>query len=222
MMLKVLLIAACVVLLNGCPFLPPSPYQRYSIGTLPLRYTALSPGQSLEGSVAAYLPGSVDMIGVSSELDGELLTAIFHLRELPDEVEHRQEIGHWHDLKYRWTVVIDIEGDAQTSLDYRDYQIDASYYDPDLTRVTLGRVIPARPWFLIDLNKCYRSISEYTDMEYTRCDLLPDKVKVSLSQEDGTLTLVAQIPGITDESTIAFWTHDFSTYGQDYLPRDEK
>lgn len=219
--MKTLLIVACVFLLNGCPFLPPSPYQRYSIGTPPLRYIALSPRQSLEGSVAAYLPGSVDMIGVSSELDGEVLAATFHLRELPEEAENRQKIGHWDDIKYRWTVLIDIDGDAQTSLDYRDYQIDATYYDPDLPRVTLGRVIPSKPWFQIDLNRCYRSIAEHNGMEFTKCDLLPDKVKVLLSQEDGTLTLVAQIPGITDESTIAFWTHDFSTYGQDYLPRDE-
>ena len=219
--MKTLLIAACVCLLNGCPFLPPSPYQRYSIGTLPLRYTDLSPGQSLEGSVAAYLPGSVDMTGVSSALDGELLAATFHLRELPEEAENRQRIGHWDDIKYRWTVLIDIEGDAQTSLDYRDFQIDASFYDPELTRVSLGRVILSKPWFQIDLSRCYRSIAEHNGAEFTRCDLLPDKVKVSLSQEDGTLTLAARIPGITDESTIAFWTHDFSTYGQDYLPRDK-
>ena len=31
-MVRVLLIAACVVLLNGCPFLPPNPYKRSIYG----------------------------------------------------------------------------------------------------------------------------------------------------------------------------------------------
>ena len=48
-MLKVLLITACVVLLNGCPFLPPNPYHRSIYGQYPPGYISISPGQSVEG-----------------------------------------------------------------------------------------------------------------------------------------------------------------------------
>ena len=105
-MSKVLLIAACVVLLNGCPFLPPSPYQRVIIGDYPPGYIAISPGQSVEGSVAEDLPGSVDIIGVSSELSGELLTATFHLRDLPEEAEYSQDPGHFRLKTNHWIVLV--------------------------------------------------------------------------------------------------------------------
>ena len=72
-MVRVLLIAACVVLLNGCPFLPPNPYKRSIYGQYPPGYISISPGQSMEGSAAEEFPGSADIIGVSSELNGELL-----------------------------------------------------------------------------------------------------------------------------------------------------
>lgn len=83
-MFKVLLVAACVFLLNGCPFLPPSPDHRSIYGEYPPSYIAIAPGQSVEGSIAEELPGSIDIIGVSSELNGEVLTATFHLRDLPE------------------------------------------------------------------------------------------------------------------------------------------
>ena len=129
-MLKVLLITACMVLLNGCPFLPPNPYHRSIHGDYPPGYIAISPGQSVEGSAAEEVPGSADIIGVSSELNGELLTATFHLRELPEEAEYSHEPGHFRLETNHWLVLVSIEGDPLTPMSHLDYMFQATYYDP--------------------------------------------------------------------------------------------
>ena len=80
---SVLLVSACVVLLYSVEAIPPSPYQRSIYGDHPPGYIAISPGQSVEGSVTWDVPGSADIIGVSSELNGELLTATFTFENFP-------------------------------------------------------------------------------------------------------------------------------------------
>lgn len=91
----VLLIAACVVLMYSVELLPPWPYQRSIYIDYPPGYIAISSGQSVEGEVSENMFGSGDIIGVSSELNGELLTATFHLRDLPEEAHYSQTPGHW-------------------------------------------------------------------------------------------------------------------------------
>ena len=207
----VLLIAACVVLMYSVEMLPPWPYHRTIIGDYPPAYIAISPGQSVEGSVAEDLPGSVDIIGVSSELNGELLTATFHLRDLPTEAHYSQTPGHWRLQTNHWVVLVSIEGDPLTPMSHPDYMFQATYYD---------LIWPAKPMVTGGLYKCGRYIAEHNGKEFTSEKFLSNEVEVTFSHEDGTLTLAAQIPGIADKSTIAFVSHRWSSGSPDYLPRD--
>ena len=217
-MVRVLLIAACAVLLNGCPFLPPNPYKRSIYGQYPPGYISISPGQSMEGSAAEELPGSADIIGVSSELNGELLTATFHLREIPEEAEYSHEPGHFRLETNHWIVLVSIEGDPLTPMSHLDYMFQATYYDPKKPEMVLVR--PTEPMVTGGLYKCGRATSEHNGIEYTSHRLLSSDVEVTFSHEDGALTIAAQIPGITDNSTIAFVSQGTFPGSPDYLPRD--
>ena len=217
-MLKVLLVAACVVLLNGCPFLPPSPYHRSIHGDYPPGYIAISPGQSVEGSVTMNVPGSADIIGVSSELNGEVLTATFHLRDLPEEAEYSQAPGNFRLETNHWVVLVSIEGDPLTPMSHLDYMFQVIYYDPKKPEMVIVR--PSEPMVTGALYKCDRAIAEHNGIEYTSHKFLSSDVEVTFSHEDGTLTLATQIPGITDKSTIAFVSHGMGSGSPDYLPRD--
>ena len=217
-MLKVLLITACVVLLNGCPFLPPNPYHRSIHGDYPAGYIAISPGQSVEGSAAEEVPGSADIIGVSSELNGELLTATFHLRELPEEAEYSHEPGHFRLETNYWLVLVSLEGDPLTPMSHLDYMFQATYYDPNREELLFAR--PAEPMVTGALYKCGRAISEHNGIEYTSHEFLSSDVEVTFSHEEGTITLAAEISGITSKSTIAFVSHGMFSGSPDYLPRD--
>ena len=217
-MLKVLLITTCVVLLNGCPFLPPNPYQRSIYGQYPPGYISISPGQSVEGEVSENLVGSGDIIGVSSELNGETLSATFHLRELPEEGYYSHEPGHFRLEANHWIVLVSIEGDPLTPMSHLDYMFQATYYEPNGEKVLFAR--PTEPMVTGGLYKCDRAIAEHNGIEYTSHKFLSSDVEVTFSHEDGTLTLAAQIPGITDKSTIAFVSHGMFPGSPDYLPRD--
>lgn len=208
---SVLLVSACVILLYSVELLPPSPYQRSIYGDHPPDYIAISPGQSVEGSVMWDVPGSADIIGVSSELNGELLTATFHLRDLPEEAHYSQKPGNSWFITTQWVVLVSIEGDPLTPMSHPDYRFQATYYDLSW---------PAEPMVTGDLYKCGRYIAEHNGKEFTSYKFLSSDVEVTFSHEDGTLTLAAQIPGITDKSTIAFVSHLDSGGGPDYLPRD--
>ena len=219
-MSKLLLITACVVLLNGCPFLPPNPYKRSIYGDYPPGYISISPGQSVEGEASENLLGSGDIIGVSSELNGELLTATFHLRELPEEAEYSHEPGHFRLETNHWIVLVSIEGDPLTPMSHLDYMFQAIYYDPKKPEMVLVR--PAEPLVTGGLYKCGRAIREHNgiEYEYTSHKFLSSDIEVTFSHEDGTLTLAARIPGITDKSTIAFVSQGMFPGSPDYLPRN--
>ncbi len=164
----------------------------------------------MEGSVTWDVPGSADIIGVSSDLNGELLTATFHLRDLPEEAHYSQKPGNSMFMTTHWVVLVSIEGDPLTPMSHLDYMFQATYYE---------LIWPAEPMVTAGLYKCGRYISERNRKEFTSHKFLSSDVEVTFSQEDGTLTLAAQIPGITDKSTIAFVSHEMSG-GTDYLPRD--
>ncbi len=218
-MMKVLLISACVVVLNGCPFLPPNPYHRSIHGDYPPGYIAISSGQSVEGPASEEVPGSADIIGVNSELNGELLTATFHLRELPEEAEYSHEPGHFRLETNHWLVLVSIEGDPLTPMSHLDYMFQATYYDPKKPEMVVVR--PAEPMVTGALYKCGRAIREHNgiEYEYTSHKFLSSDVEVTFSHEEGTITLAAEIPGITDKSTIAFVSHGMFSGSPDYLPR---
>ncbi len=217
-MLKVLLITACVVLLNGC--LPPNPYMRSTHADYPPGYIAIAPGQSVEGAAAEEVPGSADIIGVSSELNGELLTATFHLRELPEEAEYSHEPGHFRLESNHWLVLVSIEGDPLTPMSHLDYMFKVIYYDPKKPEMVVVR--PAEPMVTGALYKGRRAIREHNgiEYEYTALEFLSSDVEVTFSHEEGTITLAAEIPGITSQSTIAFVSHGMFSGSPDYLPRD--
>ena len=207
----VLLIAACVVLMYSVELLPPWPYHRSIYGDYPLGYIAISPGQNVEGEVSENLFGSGDIIGVSSELNGELLTATFYLRDLPEEAHYSQNPGHWRLEANQWVVLVSIEEDPLTPMSHPDYRFQATYYD---------LIWPAEPMVAGGLYKCGRYIAEHNGKEFTSHEFLSSEIEVTFSQEEGTITLAAEIPGITDKSTIAFLSHGMFPGSPDYLPRD--
>ena len=162
--------------------------------------------------------GSGDIIGVSSELNGEILSATFHLRELPEEGYYSHEPGHFRLEANHWIVLVSIEGDPLTPMSHLDYMFQATYYDPNREEVLFAR--PTEPMVTGVLYRCRRAISEYNGLEYTSHEFLSSDVEVTFSHEDGTLTLAAEIPGITDKSTIAFVSQGMFPGSPDYLPRD--
>lgn len=167
------------------------------------------------------LPGVNDIVGVRSELDGETLSATIYLRELPEGMKWGPDVGHMQDFSLQWIVMVEIEGDPLTPFEWHDYVLRASYYDQKVNRFTLNQMFPARTWVLTTIEECAPGILEGTGEEYNSCANMEESVGLDFSYEEGSLTLVANIPGINEESTVAFWVWGNLVMEQDYVPSNE-
>ena len=69
-------------------------------------YLRMLPGQSAFDPTADDIPAYIDIVGVDSSLDGETLTAVFSLRDIPEEMEfNREGVKDLHS-EYMWTIEI--------------------------------------------------------------------------------------------------------------------
>ena len=163
-------------------------------------------------------PGPHDIVGVSSTLTGETLSATLYLRELPDGVQWGQDLGHMQDFKTQWIVMVEIEGDPATPYMWHDFILRATYYDPVEARVNQGKALPTHPWVYTIIRQCAPGILEDSGRQYNKCTDMAQPVKLSFSYDENNLTLSTTIPGITDTSTIAFWVWGIGDMAQDHTP----
>ena len=147
---------------------------------------------------------------MDSSLDGETLTAIFHLRGIPEEIAvNREGVENMH-LEYMWTVSIDLDGDANETSGQTDYTLDASYGARRASADTPATVRPFRTALRVGVYKH----KHYPEKNETHLLEMPAGAHLDASHEENTLTLVGRVPGITDESSILFSTFDI-LLGQD-------
>ena len=209
-MLKEILVVVLALLLAACnPILqvPPQHLTRCSTGN-----AVMQPGQSAEGLVSDDLPNYIDIVGASSELDGETLTAVFHLRGIPQRMEFNRKDVPDRRIEYMWVVAISTDGDPNLALNQFDYWLQASYSATRFTENSRGimRDVNAALWG--DMLKYNPDSDEQTLM----MDFLEKNVDLAISHQDSTLTLVSHVPGITPNSTITFSAHDY-LLGRDFV-----
>ena len=135
-MLKKTLVVVLALFLTACnpiPQLPPQHLTRCSTGNV-----VMLPGQSAVGFVSEDLPNYIDIVGASSELDGETLTAVFHLRGIPQRLEFNRKGVPDNRIEYMWVVAISTDGDPNLALNQFDYWLQASYSATRFTENSRG------------------------------------------------------------------------------------
>ena len=240
-MLRKLLIVGLAVLLTACvpiPQEPPnvsseepskteaspqvSPYDNECFQDQLL----MLPGQSIEVPISEELPDYVDIVGVSSELDGEILTATFHLRGIPEELDLSTEDAKVNRAEYTLVVFISLEYTSDDDFPRTDFVLGVVFGWERPTQETTGKVGEATTMLLAAVWEIDPAV--YEDLEedegedgegvpYTQ---LENKVDVVISDQDNTLTFVGQIPGITDESALIFSNRQSEFPGTIHVNRD--
>jgi len=180
---------------------------------------ALQPGQSAIDPPDEDVPSYVDIVKVESNLEGETLSAVFYLRELPEELEFNRKGIHLsatrHEgadseaqfsIEYLWHVYIDADGDSDGSTDFSffksEYTLMAYYIsgkdsEPavrpvrDTIEIMLFEKDPDNPTRSIEVLRVKPSLS------------------LSFSHEEDTITMTVEVPGISAESYLQFETRDF-------------
>lgn len=143
----------------------------------------------------------IDIRGVTTTLDGEILTVTFQLRDLPETLIFDRTGVPEHALEYSWEVSIDVDNDPHTGSGGFDYMLSAAYFVPrfaqdgnTVAEITQPGFVKAGLWGLN--RKGYRVPAEAD-------------IAIEVSAGDNTLTLSGNIPGITAESRLKLRAYDF-------------
>ena len=181
----------------GC--LSPVPVVTYE-GQCDSDGAVIAPGQTVNDGITDTLPAHMDITEVSTILDGETLTVVFHLRDIPETLEFNREGVRDNMLEYLWSVSIDVDNDRATGGYLGDeYSMSASRFShPSFSDA--GAHLPIEEAVQVDTWKMD---------PYGLGAARLSRASIEVSSEENTITLVGYIPGITPESRLAFEAYDF-------------
>ena len=173
-------------------------------------YLRMLPGQSAFDPVVDDIPAYIDIVGVDTSLDGETLTAVFYLREIPEEMEfNREGVKDLHS-EYMWTIEIFVENSEESESEQIEYMLGAVY---SARRVLADTPAATRPFKEAVRSTLWKANHDH-EQDVVFLINVPVYVHMLVSHEDDTLTLISEVPGITSESTLLFSTYDI-LLGQD-------
>ena len=155
------------------------------------------PGQTVTDDIEDATASHVDITKVSTSLSGETLTAVFHLRDLPETLTfNRTGISEYY-MEYGWDVSIDIDGDRETGNRGIEYELSASHFVPSSEKGNNAKAS-------IDSMVEAAVLKARSDGFMTLID-----ASLEVSPEEDTITLSGNIPGITAESQLTFSAYDY-------------
>ena len=234
-MFKRLLIVGLALFGAACVAIPPEPpaasaSEESSLSVAasvepadcPGGYLEMLPGQSAKDPIDEDIPAHIDIVGVESGLDGEDLTVVFYLRDIPEEMEFNRMGVEDMNFEYMWTVEIFVEKSEETESEQIEYTIGAFYSasrvladTPAATRL-FKEAVRSMLWKLVYDLELVPELKLIHDPEEDVIIMInvPIYVRKLVSHEDDTLTLISEVPGITSESILTFSTFDI-LLGQD-------
>ena len=155
------------------------------------------PGQTVTDEIEGDTPSYVDITKVSTSLSGETLTAVFHLRDVPETLTFNRTGISENYMEYGWDVSIDVDGDRETGNGGIEYELSASHFVPPSEEGSNAKA------------------SIESEVEADVLKALSDgfmfliDATLEVSPEEDTITLSGNIPGITAESQLAFRAYDY-------------
>ncbi len=143
----------------------------------------------------------IDITAVDTSLSGETLTAVFHLRDVPEALTFDRAGVPDDETEYSWKVLVDADNDPETGFFGVDYTLSA-VHRVSASSVGSGTTAP---------------IAAGSNVQVSTRKLTPgegffflEDARIEVSAEDNTITLSGEIPGITTVSPLAFEAYDYS------------
>ena len=161
---------------------------------------SILPGQSATDEISHSLPPHLDITEVNTFLRDEYLTAVFHLRDLPDRLTFNRTGVPDGLMEYVWEVLVDVDDDKETGIEGNDFALLAFHV--------------ARP----STGGTNRTQSIENGTEGAGWELLSDddirglffgSATLEQSAEANTITLSGAVHGITPQSRLTFRVYDY-------------
>ena len=156
-------------------------------------------GQVANDPAATNIPGYVDIVDVESDLDGEILSVVFHLRGLPKEIELYRKGRDKDAPEYMWLVYIDTDLEDEKESDRFEYMfmafsdIFSDVIDPPPATQLLEEAL---------------NIALFESAQRNTLTQVPTEARLTVSPDDNIIILVSEVPDISPESLIAFSAFD--------------
>ena len=172
------------------------------------------PDSIVQGEVNDAIPGYIDIISVSTNLVGPDLTAVFSLREVPQEITVNNNNLYQGEPEIGWGVAIDTDNNPNTGVDV-DWIMSGYGYESILLAFN-AKNGPERSGTIQDIFQ--DKVDVYFKVGNTMTRVFPGIINVDPDAK--TLTLRGEIIGITSNSSLFFFTFqnngNFNTI-EDYL-----
>ncbi|MDE0631681.1 MAG: hypothetical protein OXH73_09280 [Caldilineaceae bacterium] len=196
--ITICILALIASTLSACAPIPPKPPQEPVCHD---GFVAISVEQIATDPLSSDLPGHIDIAMIETHLNGDTLTATFHLKGLPETLGINREGMPFFTFEYFYTVNINIDGGPIYQNHLSDYTLAAFYQAQNMAPSSIPpqNILHAVLWRnRIDKNE----ITIYFDE-------VPGYVGLEISHLDDTLTMTAQVPGISQDSTVLFMAEDY-------------
>jgi len=162
------------------------------------------PGNVVQGAIDSNLLGYINILKVTTSLNGENLTVIFHLRELPDEItiNRGSRVG---TPEIAWGVAIDVDNNVDTG--FSTYLGNLGYgYDSILQAFNFKQGD--------EITGSIENLFSYGTFVWTYSADASISTGASgdiqVDQDEKTITISGDIPGIGDDSYLHFFSYYFS------------
>ena len=179
--------------------------ERVTIGDCESGPGSILPGQTAVDEISHSLPRHIDITEVNTFLRDGRLTAVFHLRELPDRLAFNRTGVPEGLMEYVWEVLVDVDDDKETGIGGNDFALTAFHI--------------ARP----SNGGTNRTQSIEIGTEGAGWELLADddirglflgSATLEQTAEANTVALSGTVHGITPQSRLTFRVYDY-LYGSD-------
>lgn len=207
---SLLLVASSVVAIGACGDggAGPGPSDNFNVDQC-------RPGQTMADPTNDVSPAHVDVISLTSALDGQTLQATFHLRDLPLRLTFNRTGVPEAYQEYQWALYVDADNNRQTGAATKwdrgaEYVMAARHFvvgTPDM---------PASPFVDRIEFAVQTDVAKYEGPGWGPV-YGPDRIIlppiVSVDTLSDTITLTGDIPGITPQSRLFFETFDYNPGG---------
>ena len=140
----------------------------------------------------------IDILKAETDLENETLTCVIYLEDISSEITVNRTNIEKNMLEYSWAVYVDVDNNTTTGMSWGFLGAD---YVMSIMKFAFGEEEKTGP---IDL-LAQTNIWKFEDDSMANYN----KLDVSIDYDMNTITLVGDIPGITNDSILYFYALDY-------------
>ncbi len=186
----------------------PTPQPTATTAPTPTPAPVCLPGNTISGSVKDDIPGYLNILSVSTSLEGSILTTVFTVRDIPDEIKINSDSIEKGRPEIAWGVAIDTDNDEDTG--DSAFLTRSGYGYEYLLQAFNFKYGAEKKGSIQDL---FTSQTKVWKLKGNGSISETGNGKITVDPDAKTITLVSRINEIKPDSYLYFYTYILDEYG---------